>query len=143
MATSFREVFIMFSLISLMVFATISFVVTLQTDNDAPSSLLENQLINNTFISLSDNISQQSVSTNTSKTAFDSDIPAPGFGSLIIFAIVGVAQGFTSTITTTYNIIIILPLGLLGIPSQVANILVSILMMTLILLAWRLYRVGS
>lgn len=143
MATSFREMFTMFSIVSLMVFSTISFVVLLQEENDAPTSLLDNSLINSTFISLSGNISEQEVSTNTSKGAFDSDVPAPGFGSLIIFAIVGVAQGFTSIIITTYNILIILPLSILGIPSQVANILGSILMMTLIFLAWRLYRVGS
>lgn len=143
MPTSFREIFITFSIISLVVFSAISFVVLLQQENDASSSLLENSLINSTFVNLRGNISQQETSVNTSKGEFDSDVPAPGFGSLIIFAIVGVAQGFTSIITTTYNIIIVLPLNLLGIPTQVANILGSILMMSLIFLAWRLYRVGS
>lgn len=143
MAHSFSDIFITFSIVSLFVFSTISFVALLQEENNAPTSILDNALINSTFVSLSSNISQQEVSTNTSKGAFDSDVPAPGFGSLIIFAIVGVAQGFTSIIITTYNILIILPLSLLGIPSQVANILGSILMMTLIFLAWRLYRVGS
>ncbi len=143
MPTSFRQVFITFSIISLFVFATISFVVSFQTENNVSSSILENELINRTFVSLNDDISDQETDSNSSKNSFESEIPAPGFGSLIIFAIVGVAQTFTSIITTTYNVIIVLPISLLGIPNQIASILGSILMMSLIFLAWRVYRVGS
>lgn len=141
--TSFRQTFITFSIISLFVFAAISFIVAFQTENDADSSILENELINRTFTTLADDISEQETDSNQSKGAFESEIPAPGFGSLIIFAIVGVAQTFTSIITTTYNVIIVLPISLLGVPKQIASIMGSILMMSLIFLAWRVYRVGS
>lgn len=143
MVHSFRKTFITFSMISLFVFASISFIVSFQSENNADSSILENELINRTFSSLGSDISGQELSSNSSKNAFESEIPAPGFGSLIIFAIVGVAQTFTGIITTTYNVIIVLPISLLGVPQQVAQILGSILMVSLLLLAWRLYRVGS
>lgn len=143
MPISFMQLFITFSIISLFVFSSISFIAQLQDENDGPSSILENDLINRTFVDLSGNISQQETDTNSSKQAFESEIPAPGFGSLIIFAIVGVTQSFTSTITSAYNIIIILPITVLGIPKQVAQILGSILMVSMIFLAWRVFRVGS
>lgn len=140
---SFRETFITFALISLFVFAMISFVVILQEEEGSSSSILENELINRTFINLGGNITQQEETTNTSKATFESEIPEKGFGSLIVFAIIGVSQTLTSIITTTYNIIIVLPLTVLGVPNQIAKILGSILMMSLIFLAWRVYRVGS
>jgi hypothetical protein len=143
MPTSFRQVFITFSIIALFVFGAISFIVSFQSENSAGSSILENELINRTYVSLISDISTQETNTNSSKAAFESEIPAPGFGSLIIFAIVGVAQTFTSIITTTYNVLIVLPISLLGVPRQIASILGSILMMSLIFLAWRVFRVGS
>jgi len=140
---SFRELFITFSIISLFVFATISFVVTFQDENDSPNTILENELINRTFRNIGTDITNQETDSNSSKEAFESEIPERGFGSLIIFSIVGVAQSFISIITTTYNAVIVLPITLLGVPAQVAKILGSILMMSLIFLAWRVYRVGS
>ncbi len=143
MPHSFRDTFIMFSLISLFSFAALSFVIQLQIENDGPNSLLENDLINRTFIDLGGDISQNEQTVNTSKGAFDSENPAPGFGSLIIFAIVGVTKTFTGVITGTYNILILLPITTLGVPTQIANVLGAILMMSLVFMAWRVYRVGS
>lgn len=140
---SFRELFITFSILSLLVFSTISFVALFQDENDSPSTILENELINRTFVNIDSSISTQETNSNSSKEAFESEIPERGFGSLIIFSIVGVAQSFISIITTTYNLVIVLPISLLGVPFQVAKILGSILMMSLIFLAWRVYRVGS
>ena len=143
MVQSFQELFITFSIVSLFVFGTISFVVLFQQENGVTETILANDLINSTFIDLGANIADQSVSSNSSQDAFNSEVPAPGFGSLIIFAIVGVAQTFTSLITTIWNIIIILPLSILGVPTEVANVFGSILIVSLIFLAWRVYRVGS
>lgn len=140
---SFRETFITFSIISLFVFALISFVDIFQQENNDSNSILENEKINSTFVSLRGNISTGQVSVNTSEFAFNEDVPTPGFGSLIVFAIVGVTQGFMSIITTTFNLIIVLPITTLGVPGKIANILGSILIVSLILLAWRVYRVGS
>lgn len=143
MAHSFKDILISFSIISLFVFSAISFVVTFQEENGASTSILDNEVINRTFIDLSSSISDQQQSSNSSQQAFDADIPAPGFGSLIIFAIVGVAQTFTSGVATVYNVLILLPLTFLGVPDAVANVLGFILTVTLIFLAWRVYRVGS
>ena len=143
MVLSFRELFMVFTVVSLFVFSTISFVVVLQEENNSSTSILDNELINRTFIDLSDTISSQEESTNTSKGAFESENPQPGFGSLIIFAIVGVTKTFTGSVITIYNILIVLPLQLLGVPTQVANVLGTLIMMSLLFAAWRVYRVGS
>ena len=77
MPTSFRQIFITFSIISLFAFAAISFNVAFQTENNSSSSILENQLINSTFTQLntlsssSSNASEsQFAGANSSKTNF-------------------------------------------------------------------------
>ena len=143
MPAGFRQVFITFSIIMLFVFSTISFVVIFQSENDSNNTILENELINRTFIKAGGNISSQQTSTSSSQESFEAEVPEKGLGSLIIFAIVGVVKGFTKTITQAYNLVIVLPISALGVPNAVAQILGSILMVSLVLLAWRVYRVGS
>ncbi len=141
--TSFREVFITFSLIGLFVLATLSFGIKLQQDNSVSDTILNNSQINRTLDRLQSNLTDVSNQTQQQRQNFESEIPERGFGSLLIFSIVSVSQKFTATIIGVYNILIVLPASILGIPPEVIGVLGSILIVSLILLAWRVYRVGS
>lgn len=143
MATSFREVFVTFALIGVFVFAGISFIVTTQLDNDVENTILENEVINKTYTNLETDLGDFGSETQTQKESFESEIPERGFGSLIIFAIIGVGQRFTGMITGVYNIFIVLPASILGISPVVIGVLSAMLMVSLILLVWRLYRTGG
>ena len=143
MVTSFREVFITFSLIGVFVFAAISFVVTTQRDNGVTNTILENDVINRTYSNLETDLGGLGSNSSTQKDSFESEIPERGFGSLIIFAIVGVGHKFTGMIVGIYNILIVLPASLLGIPSVVISAMTAILLLSMILLLWRVIRVGS
>ncbi|KKL19287.1 hypothetical protein LCGC14_2466970 [marine sediment metagenome] len=143
MVTSFREVFITFALIGVFVFAGISFIVTTQRDNGVTNTILDNDVINRTYSNLETDLGGLSSNASTQKESFESEIPERGFGSLLIFAIVGIGRKFTGMIIGIYNIIIVLPASLLGIPSIVISVMTAILLVSLVLLAWRVYRVGS
>ncbi len=143
MVTSFRETFIIFALIGIFVFASMSFIVQTQIDNDVENTVLENEVINKTFTDLEIDLSNFGSNASSQKSNFDQDIPERGFGDLIIFAVIGVGQGFTGLIVGVYNIFIVLPASILGVPPVVIGVLTSILVMSLILLAWRLYRAGA
>ncbi len=143
MVTSFREVFITFALIGVFVFAGISFIVTTQRNNGVTNTILENDIINRTYSNLETDLGGLSSNASTQKESFESEIPERGFGSLIIFAIVGVGNKFTGMIVGIYNILIVLPASLLGIPPVVISVMTAILLISLILLVWRVYRVGS
>ncbi|KKN11228.1 hypothetical protein LCGC14_1028590 [marine sediment metagenome] len=143
MVTSFREVFINFALIGVLVFATISFIVIFQQDNNVTDTILSDSRINTSFNSLTTQLINLEENTTTQKDSFESDVPETGAISLIIFAIVGVGQVFTSLIVGTYNIIIVLPATILGVSPVVIGVLTAILSVTLVLLVWRVYRVGS
>lgn len=143
MVASFRQTFVTWGLIGLLVFATLSFIIVLQQENDVTDTILGNTVINNTFSTLQENLTSSESETQTQRESFESEIPERGFGSLLIFSIVSVGQRFTAIVISTYNILIVLPASILGIPEIVLNVLSSILIVTLILLVWRVYRVGS
>ncbi len=143
MTTSFRETFITFALIGLFIFASISFIVKTQQDNDVENTILEDEIINRTYSKLETNLSDFESTTQTQKESFEDEIPERGFGSLIIFSIISVGQKFTGLIAIVYNVMIILPASILGIPKVVISVLSSILIVSLVLLIWRVYRVGA
>lgn len=143
MVASFRKTFMTWGLIGILVFATLSFIIVLQQNNEVTDTILENTVINKTFSSLEQNLTASESETQTQRESFESEIPERGFGSLLIFSIVSVGQKFTAIIVSTYNILIVLPISILGFPEIVSNILSSILIVTLLLLVWRVYRVGS
>ena len=143
MAASFRELFITFALIGIFVFASISFIVTTQTDNEVENTILENEDINRTYVDLESNLNSTRSQVQTQKDSFESENPERGFGSLIIFSIVGVGKTFAGITLGVYNIFIVLPSAVLGIPRIVVGILTAILVVSLILLIWRVYRAGA
>lgn len=143
MATSFKEIFTTFALIGLLIFATISFIVTTQRNNNVDETILENPVINKTYTRLESNLSEFGSQTQLQREAFESEIPERGFGSLIIFSIVSIGQKFVGLIVGVYNIMIVIPSSILGIPKVVTSILTAILIVTLILLIWRVYRAGG
>ncbi len=142
MASSFQETFVIFALIGLFVYASISFIVVTQRANNVDLTILENEAINRTFTRLETNLSEFRTQTQGQKETFESEIPERGFGSLLIFSIVSIGQKFTGMIVGVYNIFIVLPSAVLGIPKIVMSVLSAILLVTLVLLVWSVYRTG-
>ncbi len=124
-------------------FTTIAFIATSQNDNGVDNTILENPLINSTFIKLGQNLTILENNTQTQRGNFESEIPERGFGSLIIFSIVGITQKFTGLLIGIYNIFIVLPSSILGVSQVVTSAISSILIVSLVLLGWRVYRIGS
>jgi len=141
--TSFREIWTTFIIIGVLMFSMISFIVISQQNNDVENTILENPLINSTFVNLEQNLSVLEADTETQRDSFESEIPERGFGSLIIFSIVGITQKFTGLLIGIYNIFIVLPSSILGISPVVTSAMSSILLVSLLLLGWRVYRIGS
>jgi len=135
--------FVTFALIGLFVYAGISFIVTTQRENNVDLTILDNEIINRTYRNLEIDLSEAGTEVQGQRETFESEIPERGFGSLIIFGIVSVAQKFMGMIISIYNIFIVLPSAILGIPKIVTSVLSAILLVTLILLAWKVYRAGG
>lgn len=141
--TSFREMWTTFIIVGVLMFSMISFIVISQQNNGVDDTILENSLINKTFSNLGQNLTILENNTQTQRQNFESEIPERGFGSLIIFSIVGITQKFTGLLIGIYNIFIVLPSSILGISPVVTSAISSILIVSLVLLGWRVYRIGS
>ncbi len=141
--TSFRELFTSFAIIGILIFGTLSFIVISQQDNNSNSTILDNDVINKTFTKLETNLSGFRDTTQTQRGNFESEIPERGFGSLLIFSIVAVGQKVGALVVGVYNVIIVLPASILGVSDVVIGVMSSILLLTLVLLSWRVYRAGS
>ncbi len=143
MVASFREFFILFTLVGVLVLATISFGVTFQEDNDVTNTILEDERINNTFIRLGGNLSDFESETQSQREVYESEIPERGLASLIIFSLVPIIQQFTAMIVGVFNILIVIPAEILGVPSVVLGTFEAIFLVTVIILGWRVLRIGS
>lgn len=143
MVETFKSTFILYSSIGLFVIAAISFTSLLVTENNVDNDILTNDQLNSTFGDLLAEFNSSQSDLQVQKNSFDSEIPERGFGSLIIFSIVGVTQQFGNVVTGIYNVVVVLPASFLGIPKVILDVLGSILIVTIVLLAWRVYRVGA
>lgn len=146
MVSSIRTIYTGMAVAGLFVFVMISFIVQFELDNldgGAEETILNNSIINSTFNRLNSNLSALGQDTQTQRGVFESEIPERGFGSLLIFSIVSVTQKFNALIVGVYNILVILPASILGIPAVLFSVISSILIVTIVLLLWRVVRVGS
>lgn len=140
---SFREIIINFALIGVFMLALITFGVQMTSDNSANNSLLENPFINSTFNNLQTDLSTFQSNAQGQRENYEAEEPASGFGTLIIFGIIGFAKVFTGIIIGISNILFGAASGILGIDPIVIGVFTSILLITLIIYGWRLAKTGD
>ena len=138
----FRTLIIIGLLTGLFAFSLINFSVTLTNDNNATNIVMENDAINDTFGELGTELASEQDKGNSSKTLFESDIPLLGTDSFLFNSIIGVGKVFTGIWRNMYNLTFGLLADTLGISSVVLGVITTILLLTIILLAWGLYKTG-
>jgi hypothetical protein len=142
----FSETYVSFVLLGLIVVGAISFVVQLQTDNEVAPITNDSEfgsLIGKIQVNLTNNLESSQDTTNASQEAFQSEVPEPSFGSLIVFAIVGVVTTFTGILTGLYAVLIVIPSQILQIPPILMSAIATLLGTLFVLMAWRVYRAGE
>lgn len=131
-----------FVLLGLVVFSLMAFVVQFQTDN-GQDTILENEIFNRSYQGLQSNLTSFRDTSQSQKENFEADPPTVSFGALVVFAIVSAGQIFASMILSVYNVFIILPASFLGIPEVVIGVFTSIIILSIILLLWKLFKTGE
>lgn len=139
----FKKLWINYALIGLFVFLMLAFIVQFQIDNSQPETILENPLINKTYQGLQTNLSTFGSASQGQRGTFEAETPTDSFGSLIIFAIVSSGKIFSSMLVGVFNLLIFLPASVLGISPVVVSVFSSILIISIIFLLWRVYKVGE
>lgn len=115
----------------------------INNNNDNNNQLLQDKSFNQTFYSINNSLND--IQT-TSEEQYNSTSKEPinvGFGSLIYFSIRNAGNIFGGMVTSILNPIFNLVLGVLGVSPVVIAVFISIVLVTLIFLAWKMYRLGA
>ncbi len=143
MVSNLRNLFVTISLIGLFVIASISFQATLPLENNITATILDNEIINNTFNRLEGNLTSLQPSTQEQANTYTADIPEEGALSLIIFSIVGTVNTFVGLLNGVYTTLIVLPASFLGLSPTIFSVLASIFIVVSVLLSYRAARFGN
>lgn len=143
MAKGFRELFIGFALLGLLFLALFQFAITMQSENNADEQLINNTVINQTYLNLEDTLGGMRDQAQTQRELFETENPTVGFGSLILFSVVSTGKIFTGITVGLFNILIAMPMSILGLDPAVAGVLSTILILSIILGLWVLYKLGG
>lgn len=139
----FYDLFINWMLIGLFVVALFSFGVLYQEDNEVENKFIENSLMNETYGSLRTNLGELRDESQAQKTLFESENPTSGFGTILLFSIVSTGKVFNSMIIGTFNTLIKLPTVVLGIDPIILSVLGTMLILTIIIGLWIVYKLGG
>jgi hypothetical protein len=141
---SFKGMFIGFALVALFAFSMIAFESSLTRQNNANSSLLDNEdlNLNDTYSNLESSLDDFQDIAQSQRTNFERDFPLAGFGELIIFAVFSMGRVFTNLLVGVFNILVTPLVVIIGLDPIVLGVITSIFVLTMILVVWRLVKRG-
>ncbi len=143
MTADFYKLFINLALIGVMVVALFSFGTFLQADNNVSDPFIDNQLINESYGTLQTSLGGLRDSAQGQKNIFESENPTAGFGSILLFSIVSFGRVFNGMVVGIFNVVIQLPVVVLGFDPIIVSVLSTILILTIIIGVWIVYKLGG
>jgi len=140
---SFRKLIVGFLLASLFAFCLIQFGFDIAKNNETNQSILDNSLMNSTYLNLEDDLSNLKDNAQKQRTAFEEEKTSLAAGYFILGTILGAAKIFMGIIMTFLNILFLPLSSIIGIPPVVLGVLTAILIVSLIFMAWRALKAGE
>ncbi len=139
----FDQIVKKFIVVALVFLGVFSLIITTQSSNDAQDPLSNNKEFSEIFGNLTATIDSSSVEANQKYGVFNEENPKVGFGSIVLFGIVSVGKSFSTIIFGIFEVIIKLPLIILGVPPSVYNLIITWLIIVVIVAVWLLYKLGG
>jgi len=139
----FFNLFLSFMLIGLVIFSLFAFSTSFQEENDVEDPFIENSVMNSTFFGLRTNLDELRGKSQAQKTLFESENPTSGFGTILLFSIVSTGKVFNGMVVAVFNTIIKLPVTFLGMDPIVVSVISAILILSIIIGLWVLYKLGG
>ena len=141
--SEFKDMVGNFVMAGLIVISLFSFSVVVQDENNAADPLRNNEIFNESFKVLLETLETNTEDAESKYDVFNSEDPKPGFGSIVLFGIVSVGKTFSGIVFGTFSAIVRLPLIVFGIPATVYNQILVLLIITIIVSVWLLYKLGG
>jgi hypothetical protein len=120
-----------------------AFTITVQTENNTDIKLTEDKYINSVYEQLNRDLGNFSKTSQQQREVFESDNPGNNFGYLIFYSIISAGKVFTGMTIGLFNLLINLPVRYLGISPVIVSIFSTILIITVIIGLWIIYKVGG
>lgn len=138
----FKKLFGNMALLGLFVFAFISFVIINQNNNGVADSdkITNNTIINSTYSDLSSNLTNSQTQAQTSSNTFGAITPNQEFGELEVTSVVSPTRIFKTLTIGTFNVLIALPMRVLGVSPIVSAVLSSVLILLIIIGIWAIWK---
>lgn len=139
----FQNTLISFILVGLIVFGIMAFTVNIQSENNSEVRLLNDSFMNNTYSNLENDLNDFKDTADSQKELFESENPVLSFGTLIFYSIVSAGKVFSSMMIGMFNVVISLPVTYFGISPIIVGVLGIILIISIIIGLWIIYKVGG
>lgn len=140
MATDFKKITINMMLASVFILAVFSFVIVTQQDNDVSYLITNDSIINDTYGDLYSQLDDAKGDANLSSSTFGTTTPTQSYGIVDVTSVVSPTRIFKSLILGTYNIMIQLPVKILGVPPIIVGVIDAVLILLVILGIWAIWR---
>ena len=139
---SFKSLFINLALVGLIVFSIMSFAIITQNENDSNVKITDNQIVNDTYGDLFNELGKNNLQSNAQNAseAFEGVTPTQSVGELGGTAIVSPTKIFKSASFGVYNILVALPMKILGISPLVASVISGIFILLLLIGIWAIWK---
>ena len=139
----FYDLFINMMYVGLVILSMFAFGVSFQEENNVDNQFIENSLMNDTYFNLTKNLGGLSDKSQAQKTLFESENPTGGFGTILLFSIVSTGKVFNGMVVGVFNTIIKLPVVFLGLDSTIVSVISTMLILTIIIGLWIVYKLGG
>lgn len=139
----FKTLFYNSILISLVIVGLFAFAVDFQEENNVNDSISNNKLINGSLSNLKNNLQSSQTAAQSTKELFESENPTSGFGSILFFSVITAGKVFNNMIGANMNILIKAPTVVFGVDPSVVAALLTLLIFTIIIGLWLLYKLGG
>jgi len=140
---SFENLFKSYALGGLLLLCLLAFIFGFQADNNAGENLIDDALLSDSFGALSEDLGSIRNQSQDQRELFEKERPTAGFGSLILFSIVSSGKVFTGITIGLFNILFKLPMIVFGLDPVISSVLSTVLIISVILGLWALYKLGG
>ncbi len=137
---SLKKMFLNMGLLGIFIFGIMTFIIVIQGNNEVEFPITNNSVINETFGSLSGNLSTTERQLQVATGNFDNNTQVRGLGELDVIPVVSQGRITKTIIIGLWNIYIKMPQLVLGVSPIVAGFMSSVLLLFLILGIWAIWK---
>lgn len=136
----FKDVFSNVLISGILVLSIFSWIIITQQQNNPAELITNNSLINKSYGNLFSNISSAQSQGDSASITFGNVTPTQNFGIVDVSSVVSPTNVFKALLIGTYNVLIELPVKILGVPPIVAGAIDSLIILFVILGIWAIWR---